>query len=419
MRILIHAVCFATLVWAQNVGIGTSTPSERLHVAGNLRLDNAFMPGNNAGAVGNILLSQGPGVAPTWLPNGAIGSILMIGPGGTPMWAPNPICTSPTLNRFIKFTSTSPTTVCNTTLAEEAAAPNRIWNADGAGVPLATDKFSMYAVGAASWAVSGYSAIANGGGVYGQATGANGYGIYGASNQPSGIGVVGVNANTAGTAGYFENTAALGTGGGDGVIGFTHQSGGNGVWAITDHANGIGALWATNTAAAGTGIGSGAVVLSQQRGGSALVANMRNDGSPTFTYFPNTVITAYHMGGVFGANPPTGIIAQVGSGDNNARAILGQHTNTTTNVNAYAVFGIMARGANSTGQAVAVWGQNAQNGAGDWAVYSNGWFGATFGKGFFIDHPLDPENKYLLHAKVEAPEPYNLYRGVVTTDAHG
>jgi len=44
---------------AQNVGIGTHAPIERLsHVAGNLHLDNAFMPGNQAGAVSNILLSQ-------------------------------------------------------------------------------------------------------------------------------------------------------------------------------------------------------------------------------------------------------------------------------------------------------------------------------------------------------------------------
>jgi len=49
---------------AQNVGIGTSTPTERLHVAGNLRLDNAFMPGNQAEAGGNILLSQGAGATP-------------------------------------------------------------------------------------------------------------------------------------------------------------------------------------------------------------------------------------------------------------------------------------------------------------------------------------------------------------------
>jgi hypothetical protein len=49
---------------AQNVGIGTSTPTERLHVAGNLRLDNAFMPGNQAEAGDNILLSQGAGATP-------------------------------------------------------------------------------------------------------------------------------------------------------------------------------------------------------------------------------------------------------------------------------------------------------------------------------------------------------------------
>ena len=45
----------------QNVGIGTNTPTERAHVAANLPLDNAFMPSNQVGAVGNILLSQGAG----------------------------------------------------------------------------------------------------------------------------------------------------------------------------------------------------------------------------------------------------------------------------------------------------------------------------------------------------------------------
>jgi len=44
---------------AQNVGIETNAPTQRLHVTGNLHLDNTFMPGNQAGAVGNILLSQG------------------------------------------------------------------------------------------------------------------------------------------------------------------------------------------------------------------------------------------------------------------------------------------------------------------------------------------------------------------------
>jgi hypothetical protein len=45
-------------------------------------------------------------------------------------------------------------------------------------------------------------------------------------------------------------------------------------------------------------------------------------------------------------------------------------------------------------------------------------FAATV-KNFKIDHPLDPENKYLLHTSVESPDMKNLYDGVVTTDSSG
>lgn len=38
---------------------------------------------------------------------------------------------------------------------------------------------------------------------------------------------------------------------------------------------------------------------------------------------------------------------------------------------------------------------------------------------FKIDHPLDPENKYLYHSFVESPEMMNIYNGNVTTDAEG
>jgi hypothetical protein len=402
----------------QNVGIGTNAPTQRLHVAGNLRLDGAFMPGNQPGAIGNILLSQGAGTPPVWLPNGAVGTILIIGPGGTPIWAPNPICASPTQNRFIKFTSTSPTAVCNTTLAENTTG--NIWNADGSGSPVdAGDKFEIIATDDFPNAINGYAG--SGIGVYGQATGDNGTGVWGITDQATGIGVRGVNTNANGTAGLFVNTAAAGAGGGDGVTGVTQQSGANGVFAYTANAASIGALWAVNDAPAGTGTGSGAGIISRQRGGTALGVNLRNDALLQVTFFSNTVISAYHMGGVSGTTAPAGIVAQVASADNNARAIIGQHTNTTRNVNAYSVYGYMDRGAASIGAnwAVGVFGYNPYAGANDWAVFSNGWFSATFGKGFFIDHPLDPENKYLLHATVEGPEPYNLYRGVVTTDASG
>jgi hypothetical protein len=42
-------------------------PPQRDHGTGNLHLGNALMPGNQPGAVGNILLSQGAGATPNML----------------------------------------------------------------------------------------------------------------------------------------------------------------------------------------------------------------------------------------------------------------------------------------------------------------------------------------------------------------
>ena len=38
---------------------------------------------------------------------------------------------------------------------------------------------------------------------------------------------------------------------------------------------------------------------------------------------------------------------------------------------------------------------------------------------FKIDHPLDPENKYLYHSFVESPDMMNIYNGNVVTDKEG
>jgi hypothetical protein len=46
----------------------------------------------------------------------------------------------------------------------------------------------------------------------------------------------------------------------------------------------------------------------------------------------------------------------------------------------------------------------------------------TLSKGggtFKIDHPLDPENKYLYHSFVESPDMMNIYNGIVALDALG
>ncbi len=82
------------LLTGQNVGIGIATPTEKLHVAGNLRFDRALMPNGNAGTSGQVLVSQGAATAPAWQ---------------TPAWAG--ICNTATTNYVQKWTGAE---LCNT-----------------------------------------------------------------------------------------------------------------------------------------------------------------------------------------------------------------------------------------------------------------------------------------------------------------
>ncbi len=52
-------------------------------------------------------------------------------------------------------------------------------------------------------------------------------------------------------------------------------------------------------------------------------------------------------------------------------------------------------------------------------VWVNGDFTVVGAKAFTMDHPLDPENKLLMHAAAESNEVINFYSGNVTTDANG
>lgn len=62
-----------TGVDAVNVGIGTTSPTQRLDVVGNVKFSGALMPNNTAGTAGQVLTSAGPGAAPTWSPAGGSG----------------------------------------------------------------------------------------------------------------------------------------------------------------------------------------------------------------------------------------------------------------------------------------------------------------------------------------------------------
>jgi hypothetical protein len=59
------------------IGIGTSTPTEKLDLTGNVKFSGALMPNNTAGTAGQVLVSNGAGSAPNWVnvPNMTYGDI--------------------------------------------------------------------------------------------------------------------------------------------------------------------------------------------------------------------------------------------------------------------------------------------------------------------------------------------------------
>ncbi|HEX2897512.1 MAG TPA: hypothetical protein VHP63_05625 [candidate division Zixibacteria bacterium] len=85
----------------------------------------------------------------------------------------------------------------------------------------------------------------------------------------------------------------------------------------------------------------------------------------------------------------------------------------------YGVAGIANAGTNRYG----VYG-NASGGTVNYAGYFSGNVHVTNtltkgGGAFRIDHPLDPENKFLQHSFVESPDMMNIYNGNVVTDSKG
>ncbi|GIV25941.1 MAG: hypothetical protein KatS3mg026_1633 [Bacteroidia bacterium] len=65
-NLVLLGLAIATFVAAQNVGIGTATPTQRLDVNGNVQFSGALMPAGNPGAIGQVLVSRGPNTSPVW-----------------------------------------------------------------------------------------------------------------------------------------------------------------------------------------------------------------------------------------------------------------------------------------------------------------------------------------------------------------
>ena len=247
--------------------------------------------------------------------------------------------------------------------------------------------------------------------------GSNGaIGITGTSD--SGYGVFG--GSTSGSAGVY------GTSGKNGVFGETSSANDSGVLGQND-GTGTGV---TGSSQSGTGVvgkslgGSGIGLSGSSQGGHGVYAISSTSSA---AFFENTnvnnmlpVLVASTTGGNTGLDSSSqGGIGIAGHSQSNIGVAGNSQSNT--GVSGTGNIGIEGFSTNSTGTGIL--GHSPLGGAGFAGKFlGNVDVQGTINKSaltFKIDHPLDPAQKYLSHAGVEAAEMKNIYDGVVILDAEG
>jgi hypothetical protein len=249
------------------------------------------------------------------------------------------------------------------------------------GIPSSASAFGVFAQNGLYSGDFWNSTTSNGTGAVCQAdVGAGSKGVWGYAAAGSGgyfFGDYGVQ-STGRIAGYFSSSGAYG------VYGYSSSAGSGGVWGEQ-----------TNTSSSGWGL---------------------------VGYGPTD--------GVYGASNGTTSRAGVYGQSSVGAGVYGSHTGTSGASTSAGVYGISSAGSGNgvagrvtgTGAAYAIWGLG--NGGTTYAgVFSgNVSISGSISKGsgtFKIDHPMDPEHKYLYHSFVESPDMMNVYNGNVRTDASG
>ncbi len=287
----------------------------------------------------------------------------------------------------------------------------------------ASDNFGT--IGFASGTISGINR-----GAYGQASNSTGtnYGMQGVASG-AGLNQTGVYGYSNGTAGNnygvdgtTEATGAENVGTGGFAYGINTGSNKNfGMYGFAQNADTNYGVYATVTGADNVNYG----VYSEVDGGTinnyAVYGKNSSTGSSSNSFgvygLSDGVSTSSNWGINGSATGSAGTGSQntgvLGSTDGAASFNIGVLGNAFgTGTSNYGVYSIASNGTNNY----------AGYFSGDVTITGNLNVTGSIAKGsgtFKIDHPLDPENKYLVHSFVESPEMMNIYSGNITTDAQG
>ena len=215
------------------------------------------------------------------------------------------------------------------------------------------------------------------------------------------------------------------------VITATNQGSGNG---FRGNASGSGAgVFGSNTGAGSAlygvafGNGPGVTGVSTSRSGveGTSVSGYGVQGTSDSSDGVHGVTTSDSANGVAGIRfgLGDGVLGQnIGLFGNGVKGISASGTGVRAeSITGEAIFarsdsGDAVTGTSNTGVGIFATGDPAGFFSGDVEVLGN----LTKGGGSFkIDHPLDPEKKYLYHSFVESPDMMNIYNGNIITDANG
>ncbi len=272
--------------------------------------------------------------------------------------------------------------------------------------------------------VRGTSESTTGRGVYGTATAASGanFGGYFQSDSTSGRGIFG--RTTAGTGFNYGGEFRSDSSDGRGVFGWAAAASGDTsggfFWSTSTSGRGV-----YGTATAASGITNGVWGQSSSPNGRGVFGYATEATGDNFGVYGRSDSTQGQ--GVFGfaqANSGTNFGVYGLSNSPDGRGVNGNAT--AASGFAYGVrgesasnsgFGVYGIATSAGGNTYGVRGSNTNTSG--YGVYSLGDMGASGTKPFRIDHPFDPENRYLLHYAAESPMPQNFYVGNVVTDSKG
>ena len=265
-------------------------------------------------------------------------------------------------------------------------------------------------------------------------TGNTSAGVAGNTNSPTGFAVSGWNlASTGDAVGVVGRTSSttgigvLGTVGsiGTGIKGISNS--GRGVWGSSSSYQGVYGFSQSQAGTVGESNGfDGVYGICNDDSHSGVSGHNNSNGFGLWGASLNgTGVRGISTGG-------TGVVGSTGG----TYAIFGQNTNSGNVYGALGYHGPTGVGAteagilgytnNYYGVGIVGWASSPGVAAGLFLgdVTVNGYLYASNlevhgSKDFFIDHPLDPENKYLIHSSTESPDRMDIYNGNITTDASG